>query len=744
MLSVARTLPRARELLKKYAPRAVFSVGGYAAVPISIGARLSGAPLALMEPNVTPGLANRLVGPVARRVYTAFEETKRHFSAAVVLRSGMAIRPGFEPRPYEWNGGGQPLRVLVLGGSQGARTLNLAVAPALAQVKFPLDIVHQVGRGNLTLMRHRYAELRRPGASVIEFIEDMASAIAKADLVISRAGGGAIAEICADRASEPARAPGGQRQPPAPQRSRGGEDRRGRVPARAAGERRRHLSARQRARQRSGASGPDGRGRTQLGHTPRGSPGRPRSAGPRGPARSSESPANGSSRPRGAGGARREGPMMFRGRVRHVHFIGVGGIGMSGLAEILRSMEFDVSGSDLRDGENTVRLARLGVKSTSVTTPPTFRAPTSSSTRAPSPGTTRSSWAAIRLGIPSITRAEMLAELMRMKYAVAIAGSHGKTTTTSLVATVLRAAGLDPTVVVGGRMASLGCNARLGAGDLLVAEADESDGSFLRLTPTIAVITNIDPEHLDFYGTHEALKRAFVEFAERVPFYGLAVLCLDHPHVRDLLPSINRRYVTYGESRQADYVADNLVYRGLETSFHVHRRGQPLGEFVVRMPGQHNVLNCLAVIAIADELEVPFDVVKEALATFRGVARRFTVVDEPDGISLVDDYGHHPEEIRATLNAARHAYGKRVLVAFQPHRYTRTRALFQEFALAFDQADVVFVTDVYAAGEAPLPGISGETLAQAIENHGHRHVQYVAGATSSPNVWRRPPPPVTW
>jgi UDP-N-acetylglucosamine--N-acetylmuramyl-(pentapeptide) pyrophosphoryl-undecaprenol N-acetylglucosamine transferase len=197
MISVARTLPRARELLKKYAPRAVFSVGGYAAVPISIGARLSGAPLALMEPNVTPGLANRLVGPVARRVYTAFEETKRHFSAAAVLRSGMAIRPGFEPQPYEWNGGGQPLRVLVLGGSQGARTLNLAVAPALAQVKFPLDIMHQVGRGNLMLMRHRYAELRRPGASVIEFIEDMASAIAKADLVISRAGGGAIAEICA-------------------------------------------------------------------------------------------------------------------------------------------------------------------------------------------------------------------------------------------------------------------------------------------------------------------------------------------------------------------------------------------------------------------------------------------------------------------------------------------------------------------------------------------------------------------
>lgn len=417
---------------------------------------------------------------------------------------------------------------------------------------------------------------------------------------------------------------------------------------------------------------------------------------------------------------------MFRGRVRRVHFIGVGGIGMSGLAEILRSMDFDVTGSDQRAGENTVRLARLGVKCHVGHDPAHVHGADvvvySSAISKENPELV----AALRAGIPTITRGEMLAELMRMKYAVAIAGSHGKTTTTSLVATVLRAAGLDPTVVVGGRMASLGSNARLGAGDLLVAEADESDGSFLRLSPTIAAITNVDPEHLDFYGTFEALERAFVEFAERVPFYGLNVLCLDHPRVRALLPSINRRYVTYGESRQADYVADNIVYRGLETSFQVQRQGQALGEFVVRMPGQHNVLNCLAVIAISDELAVPLDVVKEALATFRGVARRFSVVAEPSGVTLVDDYGHHPEEIRATLNAARHACSKRVVVAFQPHRYTRTRALFQEFARAFDQADQVYVADVYAAGEAPLPGITGEALAQAIEKHGHRRVEFVA------------------
>ncbi len=417
---------------------------------------------------------------------------------------------------------------------------------------------------------------------------------------------------------------------------------------------------------------------------------------------------------------------MFRGRVRRVHFIGVGGIGMSGLAEILRSMDFEVSGSDLRPGDNMSRLERLGAQ---IHVGHDARHVLGADVVVYSSAIARDNpelEAAEKAGIPVITRGEMLAELMRMKYAVVIAGSHGKTTTTSLVATVLRAAGLDPTVVVGGRMASLGSNARLGAGDLLVAESDESDGSFLRLSPTIAAITNVDPEHLDFYGSHEALKSAFVQFAERVPFYGLCVLCLDHPHVRDLLPRINRRYVTYGQSRQADYVADSIVYRGLETSFRVHRRGESLGDFVVRMPGQHNVLNCLAVVAISDELEVPLDVVKESLATFRGVARRFTVVAEPAGVTLVDDYSHHPVEIRAALQAARNSYSKRVVVAFQPHRYTRTHALFQEFAQAFDQADKVFVTDIYAAGERPVPGVSGEALAEAIARQGHRSVEFIA------------------
>jgi UDP-N-acetylmuramate--alanine ligase len=275
-------------------------------------------------------------------------------------------------------------------------------------------------------------------------------------------------------------------------------------------------------------------------------------------------------------------------------------------------------------------------------------------------------------------------------------------------------------------MAALGSNARLGAGDLLVAEADESDGSFLRLTPTVAVVTNIDPEHLDHYGSHAKIKEAFVEFASRVPFYGLAVMCLDHPHVQDILPRVARRHVTYGVSTQADYSAKAIRYNGMRTTFDAFKRGEPIGEFTVSMPGTHNVLNCLATIAVADELEVPLDVTKQALSTFGGVGRRFSVVGEHGGITLVDDYGHHPAEIEATLDAAQRAYNRRVVVAFQPHRYTRTRDLFDGFSRAFNKADVVIVTDVYAAGEAPVAGATAARLAQSIREHGHHDVTYVA------------------
>jgi UDP-N-acetylmuramate--alanine ligase len=424
---------------------------------------------------------------------------------------------------------------------------------------------------------------------------------------------------------------------------------------------------------------------------------------------------------------------MFRGRVRHVHFVGIGGIGMSGLAEILRTLDFEVSGSDLKENDITRRLAMMGVRIDVGHVKENVRGADvivySSAIDPKNPEIKE----ARALGTPVIARAEMLAELMRVKYGVAIAGSHGKTTTTSLVATVLRAAGLDPTVVVGGKMAALGSNARLGAGDLLVAEADESDGSFLRLTPTIAVVTNIDPEHLDHYGDHDQLKDAFVEFAARVPFYGLAVLCLDHPHVQDILPRIQRRHVTYGLSPQADYHAKAVRHEGLAMHFTCYKRGESMGEFEVRMPGLHNVQNCLAVIAIADELEVPLDVTKASLATFGGVARRFTIVGEIDGVTLVDDYGHHPAEIEATLSAAQSAYGRRVVVAFQPHRYTRTRDLFHEFSRAFNKADVLLVTDVYAAGEAPIEGANSDSLVQSIREHGHHNVRLCADKKALPD-----------
>jgi UDP-N-acetylmuramate--alanine ligase len=424
---------------------------------------------------------------------------------------------------------------------------------------------------------------------------------------------------------------------------------------------------------------------------------------------------------------------MFRGRVRHVHFVGIGGIGMSGLAEILRTLDFDVSGSDLKPNENTRRLEGLGVR---VSFGHAAEHVTGADVVVYSSAIDPKNQEIARahaLEIPIIPRAEMLAELMRTRYAITIAGSHGKTTTTSLVATVLRAAGLDPTVVVGGKVNALGSNARLGEGDLFVAEADESDGSFLRLTPTIAVVTNIDPEHLDHYGTHDALKEAFVEHANRVPFYGLCVMCIDHPSVQEVLPRITRRHVTYGVSRQADYRAKNAHYEGLATHFDAFRRDQALGRFVIQMPGAHNVLNTLSVIAVADELEVPLDVTRDAVAAFHGVQRRFTVLGQPaftrDGkhgeVMIVDDYGHHPAEIEATLDAAQRGFDRRVVVAFQPHRYTRTRLLFDEFTRAFNKADVVLVTDVYAGGEKPLEGATGEALAEAIRVHGHHAVTFV-------------------
>jgi UDP-N-acetylmuramate--alanine ligase len=414
-------------------------------------------------------------------------------------------------------------------------------------------------------------------------------------------------------------------------------------------------------------------------------------------------------------------------RSKKIHFVGIGGVGMSGIAEILLRLGHCVSGSDMHQSEATRRLERNGARITYGHHSDAVAAGTdvvviSSAVKFSNPEIQ----AARALKIPVIPRAEMLAELMRTKCGIAVAGTHGKTTTTSLVAAVLARAQLDPTVVIGGKVHSLGSNAQLGTGELMVAEADESDGTFLLLTPTITVVTNIDPEHLDYYGDMDRVRSAYLDFINRVPFFGAAVLCLDDVTVRALLPQVRKRAITYGASPDADLVARNLTVRGMETYFDVERNGEPLGELRVRMPGRHQALNALAALAVATELGVSFDTAREALSEFGGIHRRFEVCGEQNGILVVSDYGHHPTEIRATLEAAREGFERRLVVLFQPHRYTRTRDLFGEFLSAFDVADVLMLTDIYAAGEDPIEGVTGEVLYHALKRRGHLEISYVA------------------
>jgi UDP-N-acetylmuramate--alanine ligase len=419
---------------------------------------------------------------------------------------------------------------------------------------------------------------------------------------------------------------------------------------------------------------------------------------------------------------------LFRSRPAKIHFVGIGGIGMSGIAEVLLNLGYRVSGSDLKASETTRRLERLGGRIVAGHAAENVQdadvVVTSSAVRRDNAEVVE----AARRKIPVIPRAAMLAELMRLKIGVAIAGSHGKTTTTSLAAHLLAHAGLDPTAVVGGKVNGFGSNAKLGKGDYMVVEADESDGSFLRLSPTIAIVTNVDPEHLDHWGTAEALRRGFVEFVNRVPFYGRAILCIDHPGVQAMLPEVEARMATYGESHTADYRAEDIEVSGHAVRFQAFRREEPLGRFEVAMVGRHNALNALAVIALGDEMGLPPEVTREALASFQGVQRRFTVRGEAAGVTVVDDYGHHPAEVRATLRGAREAFRRRVVCLFQPHRYTRTRDLMSEFATAFNDADVVLLTDIYAAGEEPIPGATAAALCQAIAACGHRDVTWVPRA----------------
>ena len=418
--------------------------------------------------------------------------------------------------------------------------------------------------------------------------------------------------------------------------------------------------------------------------------------------------------------------MYRRGRIKNIHFVGIGGIGMSGIAEVLLNLGYHISGSDTKETEVTRRLRSLGceisyghrtenLKQADVVV-------TSSAIRQSNPEVE----AAEERLVPVIPRAEMLAELMRMKIGIAIAGTHGKTTTTSLIATVLAAGGLDPTVVIGGRLNSIGSNARLGQGEFLVAEADESDGSFLKLMPTIAVVTNIDPEHLDYYKGIDEIKETFLCFLDKIPFFGLAVLCLDHPNIQSLLPKVKKRFTTYGLTTQADFQAKEIVFEGLSTSFDVVHQHQEIGRLRLRMPGLHNVYNALATLATAFELDIPFNVVQEALRDFSGIQRRFQIKGEKKGILVVDDYGHHPVEIMATLKAARTGWGKRIIVVFQPHRYTRTQALFKDFLTAFYDADILILTDIYPAGEDRIEGVEARDLFEGLREYGHKNVTYLA------------------
>jgi UDP-N-acetylmuramate--alanine ligase len=416
---------------------------------------------------------------------------------------------------------------------------------------------------------------------------------------------------------------------------------------------------------------------------------------------------------------------MFR-KIQKLHFVGIGGIGMSGIAELLLNLGYQVSGSDLKPSPATERLAALGGKINIGHQASNVEGANvvviSSAVRPDNAEVIE----AKRLQIPVIPRAEMLAELMRLKYGVAVAGAHGKTTTTSMIATVLVNGGFDPTAVIGGRLNAFGSNAKLGKGDFLVAEADESDGSFLKLSPTIAVITNIDREHLDHYADLAEIQSAFIAFANKVPFYGAAVLCLDDPNVQAILPRIERRIVTYGTSSQADLMASHIEFHDFGASCRVRYKGNSLGTLQLQIPGKHGVLNAMAATATSLELDIPFDKIVSALASFQNADRRFQIKGEKDGILVVDDYGHHPTEIIATLSAAHNACERRIVAVLQPHRYTRTQALADDFARAFNHADVLLVLPIYAASEEPIPGVTAEMLVDKIKKFGHRDARLAA------------------
>jgi len=416
---------------------------------------------------------------------------------------------------------------------------------------------------------------------------------------------------------------------------------------------------------------------------------------------------------------------VMRKKVRHIHFVGIGGIGMSGIAEVLLNLGYTVSGSDLKISETTQHLSELGANifqgHQASNLADVDVVVTSTAVRPDNPEVLEAHGRAI----PVIPRAEMLAELLKMKVSIAVSGSHGKTTTTSMIATVMASGGLDPTMVIGGKLGSIGSNARLGHGEFIVAEADESDGSFLKLSPSLAVITNIDREHLDYYRDIEDIKAAFLQFANIVPFYGSVILCQDDPHVKAILPEIKRKAITYGLEPTADYRAEGIRFNGAATEYELYYRTEHLGTVALSVPGLFNVYNSLATVAVAREMDMTFPAIREGLKSYVGVGRRMEVKGRIAGVTVVDDYGHHPTEISATLAAARQVWKSRMIVVFQPHRYSRTQALFQEFLGAFTEADLLIVTDIYPASEDPIAGVTSEALCEGIRSFFRGDVRYI-------------------
>ncbi|HDP26040.1 MAG TPA: UDP-N-acetylmuramate--L-alanine ligase [Deltaproteobacteria bacterium] len=416
---------------------------------------------------------------------------------------------------------------------------------------------------------------------------------------------------------------------------------------------------------------------------------------------------------------------MFRG-IQRVHFVGIGGIGMSGIAELLINHGFTITGSDIADSETIQRLRDMGAEvfigHRAANIGDAQVIVYSSAVSLDNPECV----AAKEKRLPVIPRAEMLSEIMRMKYSIAIAGTHGKTTTTSMLATILSTAGTDPTAIIGGRLDIFGSNARLGEGDLLVAEADESDRSFLKLAPIIAVVTNIEREHMDCYRDLDDILSTYVQFLNKVPFFGFDMVCLDDEHVQQIIPQLERKVITYGSHTQALYRYTEPIFEGMTTRYKAHCNGDTLGEITLNVPGKHNCLNSLAALGTALELGISFDHIREGLALFKGVQRRCQIRGIKNGITVMDDYGHHPTEIRMTLQALKNGFpDRRVIAVFQPHRFTRTRDLFDDFITSFYDASRLYITEIYPASETPIPGVSGQNLHEKIKDHGHRDARYI-------------------